>query len=77
MQRIAGEGRVDPFRAATLDVEVVDDTTTNGLRKAAADAVEEAIYNALCMAEIMTGHKGRRVEALDLENLKVIMEKHM
>ena len=77
LQNIAGEGGMDPFKAATLRVEVVDDATSNGLIEAAADVVEEAIYNALCMAETMEGYKGRRVEALDLENLKAIMEKYM
>jgi D-aminopeptidase len=36
---------------------------------AAAEAVEEAIWNALCMAETMTGHRGRTVHAIPLEVL--------
>lgn len=36
------------------------------LFQAAIEATEEAIYNSLCMAETMTGYKGRKVEALPL-----------
>jgi D-aminopeptidase len=32
-------------------------------------AAEEAIYNSLCMAETMTGYKGRTVHALLLDGL--------
>lgn len=42
--------------------------------EATADAVEEAIYNALCMAETMTGPNGERVEAIDLEKVKAWVE---
>ncbi|MBI5952235.1 MAG: P1 family peptidase [Chloroflexi bacterium] len=35
------------------------------LFQAVIKATEEAIYNSLCMTETMTGHKGRRIEALD------------
>jgi D-aminopeptidase len=69
--------QVDPFRAAPLAVDVVDDTTINALIEAAADATEEAIYNAMCMAETMTGHLGHTVEAIDLDKLKEIMAKYM
>ncbi len=34
------------------------------LFNAAAEAVEESIWNALCQAETMTGHRGRTVHAL-------------
>jgi len=37
------------------------------LFQAAIEATEEAIHNSLCMAETMTGYKGRKVEALPLE----------
>ncbi|KAI6355424.1 hypothetical protein MCOR25_008196 [Pyricularia grisea] len=55
----------------------IDDNTINALFEAAADATQEAIYNALCMAETMTGFEGHRVEAIDLEKLREIMDKHM
>ncbi|KAL9035843.1 MAG: hypothetical protein Q9180_004632 [Flavoplaca navasiana] len=49
----------------------------NALFEAAADTVEEAIYNALCMAETMTGLGGKKVEALDLERVRKVMEKYL
>jgi D-aminopeptidase len=39
--------------------------------------VEEAIYNVLCMAEDTKGPLGREVKAMDLERLKVVMEKYL
>ncbi|KAK7518450.1 peptidase family T4 protein [Phyllosticta citriasiana] len=48
----------DPWMPRELGVRVVDDQTINPLFEATADAVEEAILNALCMAESMTGLEG-------------------
>jgi len=45
---------------------------TNLLR-AAAEATEEAILNALCMAETMTGRDSRTIYALPLDALQKIM----
>jgi len=59
-----------------LSVDVIQDTTINGLFEAAAEAVEESILNALCMAETMEGPHGARVEAIDLEKLKSIVERY-
>ncbi|CAN8097923.1 unnamed protein product [Discula destructiva] len=70
------EGPFDPFKARTLGVEVVDDQSINGLFEAAADATEEAIYNAICMAKTTVGHQGNQVDAIDLQQLKVFMEKY-
>jgi len=67
---------VDPFKASELAIDVTDDQTINALFEAAADATEEAIYNALCMAETMTGFQGHTVEALDLDKLKKIMARY-
>ncbi|QBZ64956.1 hypothetical protein PoMZ_06657 [Pyricularia oryzae] len=55
----------------------IDDNTINALFEAAADATQEAIYNALCMAETMTGFEGHTVEAIDLDKLREVMDKHM
>lgn len=49
---------------------------TGLLVEAAAEAVEEAILNALCMAETMTGYKGRKAHALPLDDLIEIMRAH-
>jgi D-aminopeptidase len=48
------------------------DAMTNLLR-AAAEATEEAILNALCKAETMTGRDGRTIHALPLDKLQEIM----
>jgi D-aminopeptidase len=42
---------------------------------ATAEAIEEAIVNALCMAETMTGQHGRTVHALPLDQLSAIMRR--
>ena len=77
-QRVTADGKpLDPFKPVAVGVEIALDATINAVFEAAADAVEEAIYNALCMAETTVGFKGNTAEELDLENLKVIMEKYM
>lgn len=44
------------------------------LFEAAAEAVEEAIWNAMCMAHTTTGHLGRVVHAVPLDALGAIVE---
>ncbi|CAK7235263.1 hypothetical protein SBRCBS47491_009233 [Sporothrix bragantina] len=68
---------IDPFKPLVHGVNVVNDESINGLFEAAADATEEAIYNALCMAETLTGFQDHKIEALDLDKLKTVMDKHM
>ncbi|EEQ32317.1 putative D-stereospecific aminopeptidase [Microsporum canis] len=58
-----------------LTIQVIEDSTIDNLFDATADVTEEAIYNALCMAETMTGYQGRTVEALPLDRVKEIMDK--
>jgi D-aminopeptidase len=67
------EGGLDPYMPLSLGVETINNESINGVFEAVADATEEAIYNALCMAETMTGYKGRTIEALDLDKIKDIM----
>lgn len=55
-------------------VRMSDNDTMNGIFEAAADATEEAIYNAMFMATSVTGYKGRHVPALDLVDVKRIVE---
>ena len=43
---------------------------------ATAEAVEEAIINALCAAETMTGFHGHTVHALPLDKLQAIMKQY-
>lgn len=78
VQTVTGQVRkVDPFKARALEMSGVDDQTINGMFEAAADATEEAIYNALCKAETMTGNRGRKVEAMPLETVKSIIKKYV
>ncbi|EXK79915.1 D-aminopeptidase [Fusarium oxysporum f. sp. raphani 54005] len=74
VQTVTGQHRaVDPFKPGLINIEATDNQTINGLFEAAADATEEAIYNALTMAETMTGNMGRTVEALPLEATREII----
>ena len=66
----------DDNRPQTHHVEVLHDETIDAVFSAAADATEEAIYNALCSAETMTGRRGHTVEALPLARVQRIMEKY-
>lgn len=68
---------VDPWVPSVLPIEMIDDNTINSLFEAAADSTEESIYNALCMAEDMTGFMGRDVKALPLEKVKDLMQKYI
>lgn len=69
--------KADPFIPRALSAEFTDDQSINGLFEAAADATEEAIYNAICMAETTVGHKGEKVDAIDLAQLKGILEEYV
>ncbi len=44
--------------------------------EATAEAVEEAILNALCAAETMTGYRGHTAYALPLDELQNVMRKY-
>jgi D-aminopeptidase len=66
----------DPFVPVAQGMEFVHDQTIGALFEAAADCVEEAILNAVCMAETMEGN-GNKVEALDLGIVKGMMEKYL
>jgi D-aminopeptidase len=46
------------------------------LFEAAIEATEEAIYNSLCMAEKVTGFRGRTVKALPLDDLGGLVNRH-
>ena len=45
------------------------------LFEAAIEATEEAIYNSLCMAETMTGYRGRAVNALPLDEVEELVKR--
>jgi D-aminopeptidase len=48
----------------------------NELFEGVAEATEEAILNAICMAETMTGYQGHTVYALPLDELQEVMKKY-
>ena len=52
------------------------DQRADGPGRAAADATEEAILNALCAAETMTGRAGHVAPALPLERLVEVMARY-
>lgn len=61
--------RLDP-KAAIHDVKMLTPDLMTPLFQAAAEATEEAILNALCAAETMTGYLGRTAHALPSDILR-------
>ena len=57
-------------------VNMLAPNAMTSLFQAAAEATEEAILNALCMAETMSGRDGRTVQALPLDLLQEVMRKY-
>ena len=60
---------VDPVR----DLSMLTHVSAQPLFDAVAEVVEEAILNALCSAETMTGYLGRMVYALPQDDLIAVM----
>ena len=59
-----------PLRATSpVAVETLPAASMTPLFDATAEAVEESIWNALCAAETMTGHRGRTVHAIPHDRL--------
>jgi D-aminopeptidase len=58
------------------NVRMLAPAAMTSLFRAAAEATEEAILNALCMAETMTGKDGRTVHALPLDRLEQVMRSY-
>jgi D-aminopeptidase len=59
-----------------IDLKMLPNHHINPLFDAVAEATEEAILNALCAAETMTGFKGRTVYELPLDELQRVMKKY-
>lgn len=55
---------------------VLQNDAVSPLFMAAIEATEEAIINSLFAAETMTGRNGRKIEALPLDKVLPILEKH-
>ena len=63
-------GNITPRNNRALKtMTVIPDEDINPLFEAACEAVREAIYNSLAMAESITGRKGRTVHAIDMSGL--------
>ncbi|MGZ3426341.1 MAG: DmpA family aminopeptidase [Polyangia bacterium] len=60
----------------THKIEILLDRAIGPLYEAVIEATEEAILNALCMAEDMTGQGGNFAPALPLERVAEIMHKY-
>jgi len=70
-----GEGRSERRAAETIDVRMLPHEALTPLFEATAEATEEAIVNALCMATTMTGIDGRTAYALPLDRLRALMRR--
>jgi D-aminopeptidase len=57
-------------------VQMLNPDAMTALFRAGAEATEEAILNALCMAETMTGRDGRVIHALPLDRLQEVMRRY-
>ncbi|KAK4687584.1 D-aminopeptidase, partial [Tremellales sp. Uapishka_1] len=57
-------------------IELLETSSINALFEAAADSVEEAIYNVLTSAETTIGPEGVKADALPLDTLKRLMAAH-
>ena len=64
-------GSIDP-----VTVQMVPNDAISALFEAVADATQEAIVNALCMATTMTGVAGRTSHAIPLDRLQEVMRKY-
>ena len=61
---------------SSLEVKTLPHHHLSVFFEAVAEAVEEAILNALTAAETMTGYMGRTVFALPLDELQQVMKKY-
>jgi L-aminopeptidase/D-esterase-like protein len=61
---------------AVLPVLMIRNESLDPLFEAAVEATEEAIINSLFAAEAMTGLEGRHVNALPLDEVRVLLERY-
>lgn len=59
-----------------MNVRMLAPDAMTSLFRAAAEATEEAILNAMCMAETTTGREGRTIHALPLDRLQEVMRRY-
>jgi D-aminopeptidase len=65
-----GVRRTPVRRSKRAEYEELPNDQVSPLFLAGIEAVEEAIYNSLCMAVSVTGYQGNRAEALPLERVE-------
>jgi D-aminopeptidase len=65
-----------PKSSAPIEIQMLPHEQLDYLFVATADAVEEAILNALAAADTMTGYRRRTVHALPLDLLREVMAKY-
>lgn len=71
-----GNRGIDPAgNRALSQVQHFPNSEISPLFEATAEATEEAIVNALCMAETMTGAENRRCEAIPLDALQEAVQR--
>lgn len=56
-------------------IEAVNPETLNAIYRAAADATEEAILNALLAADELDGYTGQKWRTLPVERVKELLRK--
>ena len=72
-------GAAEALAAGTgqpLPIHMLPNQLMDPLFHATAEATEEAILNALCAAETMTGYRGRTVHALPLAEVQQIWQQY-
>jgi len=69
-------GLTVPRDAQVTHFEIFNDEFITAAHQAAVEAAEEAVLNALCMAETMTGINGNTAYALPIERLPEIMRRY-
>ncbi len=69
-------GLTIPRHAEVVNFEIFNDEFIDVAHQAAIEAAEEAVLNALCMAETMVGINGNTAYALPIERLPDIMRKY-
>src|SRR5262249_3264752 len=65
-----------PMKTKMADVRMLGMDDCTPLFEAAAEATEEAIWNAMIAAETMTGYKGRPVPAVPHDGLKAAVDRY-
>jgi D-aminopeptidase len=71
-----GNHGVNPHGVEPIDIRMIPNDAISRLFEAVADATQEAIVNALCMATTMVGANGRISHAIPLDRLQEVMRKY-